>query len=83
METITLPRSIWKDTGRFIGGHSIAVPVKVSWPELQLTEAQIVANEIARVQGRDAPYPDKSFINVVVPIPIEIFIQRGAARWPS
>ena len=69
METITLPRSIWD--GPYHGGHSLAVPVKVDWPELRLTEEQIFANAAARVMGREEPYPDKSFINVVVPMPVE------------
>jgi hypothetical protein len=66
---ITLPASIW--THKYQGGHSLCVPVRVDWPEVQLTEEQSFANAIARAFGGDPPYPDHAFINVIVPIPAE------------
>lgn len=53
------------------GGAWVAVPVKVDWPELQLTEEQVFANAVALVMGREEPYPDHSFFTVL--------IQRGTS----
>lgn len=48
-------------------GRSLVVPVRVDWPELQLTEAQIVANAVARANGQPAPHPEP-IITVEIPL---------------
>jgi hypothetical protein len=47
-------------------GVSLVFPVKVGWPELQLTEEQSGANAIARGLGRQEPYEDNSIFMVKV-----------------
>jgi hypothetical protein len=47
-------------------GARTLYPVKVDWPELQLTENQIVANAFARANGEDVPFPDQSIFTVSV-----------------
>lgn len=50
-------------------GAYLVFPAKVDWPELQLTEGQMLANAFAHAYGQPAPYDDPSFI--------EIRIRRG------
>lgn len=38
--------------------------VEVGWPELRLTEEQIIANAAAHVNGQETPYPNLSIFNV-------------------
>ncbi|MCU0521434.1 MAG: hypothetical protein MUF84_12160 [Anaerolineae bacterium] len=49
------------------GGAYVAVPVLVNWPELEPTEEQMMANMVARVMGREEPYPDHRFFTVLIP----------------
>lgn len=42
-------------------------PVNVGWPELQLTEDQIMTNAVARASGCEPPYPDHSIFSLVFP----------------
>ena len=37
-------------------GKSLVITFHVDWPELQLTENQIMANVLARCDGREIPY---------------------------
>jgi hypothetical protein len=48
-------------------GTCVEFAVAVDWPELQLTEEQIVANAIACANGQRDPYPDLSIFTVRVP----------------
>lgn len=48
-------------------GHSVCHPVHVNWPELQLTEAQMMANALAASAGLDVPYPDPALIDLIIP----------------
>lgn len=62
-------------------GRRMCVPVKVDWPELQLTLDQITANAVARLNGKKAPYPDHSLIEVTVDLwPA---VMRGRYAKPS
>lgn len=48
-------------------GCAVVGSVVVDWPELRLTEDQIVANAIAWANGQPAPYPDPSIIAIEIP----------------
>lgn len=50
-------------------GRCVVVPVKVDWPELQLTEAQIVQNALAFAEGKPRPFPDRSVFQVELETP--------------
>lgn len=65
MRTITIPSIDWA----FVEGTCVVVPVKVGWPELQLTEEQKLANAIARANDAEPPYPDLSMIEVRIERP--------------
>lgn len=66
--TITMPVAFAEELrDNTLGGAFLCQPVKVGWPELQLTEEQIMANAIALAWGRDAPFRDKSIFEVRVP----------------
>lgn len=51
-------------------GVALSVPVIVGWPELRLTEEQVMANAWARAGNEPEPFPDHSLF--------EIRIRRGA-----
>ena len=48
-------------------GRALHVPVVVDWPELQLTETEIVTNAVARASGMAEPFPDRSIITIELP----------------
>lgn len=48
-------------------GRALEFAVKVDWPELQLTEAQMLENARARAAGHPAPHRDLSYITVELP----------------
>ena len=48
-------------------GQWLSVHVRVDWPELQLTDEQILANGLARAEGKQEPYPDNSIFRVLIP----------------
>jgi hypothetical protein len=53
-----------------LAGNCLVFAVSVDWPELRLTEDQIVANAVARVAGvagAEPPYPDHSIFTVTLP----------------
>ena len=73
MSQIVIPRDLWERLGDRINmGCSVTIPVKVDWPELRLTEGQMMANAVAMSAGHARPYPDKSIFNVVIPYPREL-----------
>jgi hypothetical protein len=47
-------------------GRRVVVPVKVDWPELQLTVDQVVQNAIAIAYGQPRPHEDKSIFDVEI-----------------
>lgn len=65
MRQIKIPAVNWDE----VVGDSALVPVKLDWPELRLTQDQVVANAVAKANGRDEPYPDPSFVVIVVERP--------------
>lgn len=54
------------EKARTVNAASALLPVKVDWPELQLTEAQVWANVVAVVAGQPTPYPDLSIITIEI-----------------
>lgn len=56
------------DWDKVVGVRAV-IPVKVDWPELRLTEEQVLANAIALADGAEAPHPDRTYIEVVVERP--------------
>lgn len=66
MRRITLPESSVR--AGIDGGLGIAVefPVVVDWPELRLTDDQMLANSLALLDGIEEPYPDHRFFSVSI-----------------
>src|SRR5438128_281296 len=62
---IRIPSIDWSE----VQGARAVVPVKVDWPELRLTDKQVWANALALVFGDEIPYPDQSYIEVVIEWP--------------
>lgn len=42
----------------------VLYPVCVDWPELRLTEEQVLANILAKLDGYPEPYPDHSIFAI-------------------
>lgn len=68
MRTITIPADVIRRAlnGPIQGTH-LEFAVAVDWPELRLTEEQIIANAIALANGERSPYPDHSIFSVTIP----------------
>ena len=68
MRTITIPEKVLRRAfeGPYIGA-SLEFAVSVNWPELMLTESQIIANAIARAYDRPEPFPDHSIFSITIP----------------
>jgi hypothetical protein len=47
-------------------GYVLECPVRVDWPELQLTPEQQKSNTLALVSGKNPPYEDHSRFAVVL-----------------
>lgn len=45
---------------------AVIQPTKVAWPELQLTDGQMIANAWALADDLDIPFPDNSYIQLVI-----------------
>jgi hypothetical protein len=68
MRTITIPQAVIDRAAHGpITGVCLEFAVAVNWPELQLTEEQMIANVLARLDGYETPYPDQSIFSVTVP----------------
>ena len=68
MRRITIPSEwIHRAIDPTTPGSHILGPVRVDWPELQLTEEQIVANAVALAYGQRSPYPDLAIFGVEIP----------------
>jgi len=68
MRTVSVPeRVVQMAVDGPIRGACIEFAVAVDWPELRLTEEQVLANAIARAANRPEPYPDHSIFTVRVP----------------
>jgi hypothetical protein len=53
-----------------VSGVGVQVLVQVDWPELQLTDDQILANALATVACEPQPYPDPSLFMVELPFAV-------------
>jgi hypothetical protein len=62
MRSIHVPATMLRAArwGSGLPGARIEFPVAVDWPELRLTEDQVMANAIARAWGLPEPYEDHS-----------------------
>lgn len=47
-------------------GRRVVIPVRVTWPELQLTKDQHLQNVIADMNGEDRPWLDHSVFEIVI-----------------
>jgi len=68
--TIRLPKEVLIEARarwRTMGGRSLVILIHLNWPELRLTEAQIMANACARAAGTDTPFPDPALACVEIP----------------
>ena len=65
MRQIKVPAVDWDEV---VGSHAVVV-VKVDWPEVRLTHNQVLANAFAKADGRPEPFPDHSFVEVVLERP--------------
>lgn len=54
-------------TGCAYEGTHVLLPVRVDWPELRLTEEQILANAAALAFGKEQPYPNNQIFFVQIP----------------
>ena len=68
MRSITIPEHVLRRAveGPFVG-TCLEFAVSVDWPELRLTEEQVMANAIAWAAGKEKPYPDHSIFSVTLP----------------
>jgi hypothetical protein len=70
MRVIVIPAEAIKATRNgspHIPGAYVVVPVKVDWPELRLTESQIIENAVALANGQPEPHDDNSVFLVQLP----------------
>jgi hypothetical protein len=68
MRKITIPAEwLQRAIDNTTPGSHVLGAVAVNWPELRLTEDQIVTNAVARVNGQPEPYPDNSIFAVELP----------------
>jgi hypothetical protein len=65
MRTVRIPAINWEKAQSV----RVSVPVVVDWPELLLTEDQIVANAIAKANNQEELYPDHSMFVVEIERP--------------
>jgi hypothetical protein len=65
MRTITVPRKVLERLAT-CQGRALEFAVSVDWPELRLTEDQIVTNAVARAAGHPEPYPDHSIFSILL-----------------
>ena len=68
MRVVTVPEAVVRRAayGPYLG-TVLEFAVAVDWPELRLTEDQVITNAVARAAGQPEPYPDRSIFTVRVP----------------
>lgn len=70
MRTIRIPKQI---TARLLTekplGRALVVPLHLGWPELSLTEGEILANAVAVAYGKERPYLDRNLVNLELEYP--------------
>lgn len=65
MREIVIPRKILDEALRaHESGFALSYPVHVNWPELQLTDNQVISNAAATAAGLVAPYDDNSVFTI-------------------
>ena len=68
LRTITIPQHVIERAAKGpIVGMALECAVSVNWPELRLTEDQIITNAAARASGQPEPYPDHSIFSICIP----------------
>lgn len=67
MKRIEVPADIMRKVLDCDQGRWVLLPVKVPWPELQLTEQQVLENAIDHAHGRSGRHPDPSYIELHFP----------------
>lgn len=65
MRKITIPADVMQQVIDCDHGRRTCLPVKLNWPELQLTEDQMLTNALAVAAKEPEPYPDLSRIELV------------------
>lgn len=70
MLTIKIPKHITNRlvNGPRVGRHLVCV-LDLGWPELRLTEEQILANAVAIAYGDEPPFPNKNLVALELPYP--------------
>jgi hypothetical protein len=53
----------WVDNGE---GRFAVIPVNLGFPELRLTNDQMLANAVALADGEEQPFPDLNLVSVIV-----------------
>lgn len=73
--TIEVPESLIRaamgDSSNPWPGRQVVTPIKVNWPELQLTESQILENALDRANGQPGRHIDRSIIDLSMPYIVE------------
>ena len=66
--SILIPRAILQAAQMSSGipGDRVIYSVCVDWPELRLTDDQMLANAVALVYGKERPYPDHSIFHIAL-----------------
>ncbi len=69
MKRITVPMAAMSEYWRQVSpvGRSMIVVVRLDWPQLRLTENQLVQNSVARALGHEPPHPDPALIEIELP----------------
>lgn len=65
MRKIVIPADVMQQVIDCDHGRRTCLPVKLNWPELQLTDDQVLANAVATANRQPEPYPDQSYIELV------------------
>lgn len=65
MRKITVPSNVMQQVLDCKGGARVCLPVKLNWPEVQLTDEQVLSNALAVAAKEPQPFPDLSYIELV------------------
>lgn len=65
MNRIEIPADVMAKIIACDQGRSTIMTCKVDWPELQLTERQVLENAADHARGRNGRHPDPSYIELV------------------
>jgi hypothetical protein len=76
VRTISIPQHVIDAATSLPKGACIEFAVEVDWPELRLTEDQIITNACARAAGQPEPYPDHSIFSVRIPYAHPVMVSK-------